>query len=119
MKLELFPDDIILEYNLRDRVDDKGYVYCEVKRGMYGLPQAGIIAQELLTTRLHKAGYTHSNVTPGFWRHAWRPISFTLVVDNFGVKYINKADAEHLIAVLKQDYECDTDWKLIGRLPTV
>ena len=111
MKLELFPDDIILEYNLRDKVDDKGYVYCEVKRGMYGLPQAGIIAQELLTTRLHKAGYTQSNVTPGFWRHAWRPISFTLVVDDFGVKYINKADAEHLIAVLKQDYECDTDWE--------
>ena len=50
MKLELFPDDIILEYNLRDKVDDKGYVYCEVKRGMYGLPQAGIIAQKLLTT---------------------------------------------------------------------
>ena len=111
MKLELFPDDIILEYNLRDKVDDKGYVYCEVKRGMYGLPQAGIIAQKLLTTRLHKAGYTQSNVTPGYWRHAWRPISFTLVVDDFGVKYINKADAEHLIAVLKQDYKCDTDWE--------
>jgi len=77
---------------------------------MYGLPQAGIIAQDLLTQRLNKAGYTQSKITPGFWRHKWRPISFTLVVDDFGVKYTNTADAEHLLATLKQDYECDADW---------
>ena len=57
MKLELFPQDIIDEYGLRDKVDADGYVFCEVRCGMYGLPQAGIIAQELLTKRLHKAGY--------------------------------------------------------------
>jgi hypothetical protein len=77
---------------------------------MYGLPQAGILAQELLTERQLQAGYTKSTITPGFWRHQWWPISFTLVVNNFGVKYINKADAKHLLAVLKNDYECDTDW---------
>ena len=49
MKLELFPQDIIKEYGLRDKVDADGNVFCEVRRGMYGLPQAGIIAQELLT----------------------------------------------------------------------
>jgi hypothetical protein len=38
-------------------VDADGYVFCEVRCGMYGLPQAGIIAQEPLTKRLHKAGY--------------------------------------------------------------
>jgi hypothetical protein len=31
------------------------------------------------------------------------------VVNNFGVKYINKADAKHLLAVLKKDYEFNTD----------
>jgi hypothetical protein len=30
--------------------------------------------------------------------------------DDLGVKYIYKADAEHLLAVLKQDYKCDSDW---------
>jgi len=50
MKLELFPEDII-------KVAD-GNVFCEVRRGMYGLLQAGIIAQNLLTKRLHKAGYS-------------------------------------------------------------
>ncbi len=49
MKLELFPPDIIEEYGLRDKVDADGNVFCEVRRGMYGLLQAGIIAQDLLT----------------------------------------------------------------------
>jgi hypothetical protein len=34
-----------------------------------------------------------------------------LVVDDFGVKYINKADVEHLMSVLKQDYKVETDWE--------
>jgi hypothetical protein len=110
MKMDLFPEDIIEEYGLRDKVDADGNVFCEVRRGMYGLPQAGIIAQDLLTKRLHKAGYSQSKVTPGYWRHSWRPISFSLVVDDFGVKYINKEDVEHLIGVLKQDYDIDMDW---------
>jgi hypothetical protein len=86
MKIDLFPQDIIDEYNLHDKVDQDGNVFCEVRRGMYGLPQAGIIAQELLEKRLIVAGYTQSKLTPGFWTHDWRPISFTLVVDDFGVK---------------------------------
>jgi len=57
MKLELFPPDIIEEYGLRDKVDTDGNVFCEVQCGMYGLPQAGIIAQDLLTKQLQKAGY--------------------------------------------------------------
>ncbi len=48
MKLELFPDDIIEEYNLHNKVDAKRDVHCEVQQGMYGLLQAGIIAHDLL-----------------------------------------------------------------------
>ncbi len=57
MKLKLFQQDIINKYALRDKVDADGNGFCKVRRGMYGLPQAGIIAQEPLTKRLHKAGY--------------------------------------------------------------
>jgi hypothetical protein len=57
MKLELFPPDIIDDYGLRDKVDADGNVFCEVQRGMYGLLQASIIAQNLLTKHIHKAGY--------------------------------------------------------------
>ena len=77
---------------------------------MYGLPQAGIIAQDCLTTRLHQAGYQQSKVTPGYWRHKWCPISSTLVVDDFGLKYINKTDVNHLISMLSQDYKIIMDW---------
>jgi hypothetical protein len=69
---------------------------------MYGLPQAGIIAQELLETHLLKARYTQSKITPRYWKHMWCPISFTLVVDNFGVKYSSKEHVHHLTQVLKQ-----------------
>ncbi len=57
---------------------------------MYGLPQAGIIAQRLLEEHLLKAGYPQSKVTPGYWKHNWQPISFTLVMDDFGIKYTTK-----------------------------
>ena len=111
MKIDVFPDDIIEEYNLRSMVDDRGFVHCEVKRGMYGLPQAGILAQQQLSKRLNKAGYFQSDTTPGFWKHEWRPISFALVVDDFGVKYVGKENADHLISVLQEDYIIDTDWE--------
>ena len=111
MKLELFPEDVIQEYDLRNKVDANGNVHCKVRRGMYGLPQAGIIAQELLEERLLKAGYSQSKITPGYWKHKWQPISFTLVVDDFGVKYIGKEHDLHLLQVLKQDYEIEEDWE--------
>ncbi len=104
MKLELFSQGIIDEYDLTSKVDHNGNVHCEVRQGMHGLPQAGIVAQELLKERLKKAGYTQSKFTPGYWKHEWRLISFMLVVDDFGVKYIGKEHVMHLIRVLKEHY---------------
>ncbi len=46
------PEDVIEHYKLRNIATPDGYVYCEIQQGMYGLPQAGIIAQELLAKRL-------------------------------------------------------------------
>ena len=69
LKLDNFPEDVILHYGLRDKVSSDGYVYLEVRKGMYGLPQAGILAQKLLEERLEKHGYKQSKHTPGFWKH--------------------------------------------------
>ncbi len=110
MKLELFPDDIIEEYNLRSKVDARGDIHCKVRQEMYGLPQAGIITQELLKKRLLKAGYKQSKVTPGYWTHVWWPISFALIINDFGVKYIGEDHVQHLINTLKKDYEIEEDW---------
>jgi len=65
MKIELFPQDIIDQYDLANKVDHNGNVHCEVRRGMYGLPQAEINAQELLEERLKAAGYSQSKITHG------------------------------------------------------
>jgi hypothetical protein len=39
-----------------------------------------------------------------------QPISFTLVVDDFSVKYVSKQHAEHLRNALLRTYELTTDW---------
>ena len=81
MKIDHF-SQVIDHYCLKDKVDDKGCLLVRVEKGMYGLPQAGIIAQQLLEKRLEAEGYHQSATTPGYWKHEWRPISFSLVVDD-------------------------------------
>jgi len=60
---------------------------------MYGFPQAGLLANELLEKRFNEHGYHQSKLVPGLWKHEWRLIQFTLVVDDFGVKYVGKEHA--------------------------
>ena len=117
IRIDDVPEEIIVEYQLRDKVSPDGHVYIEIQKGMYGLPQAGILAQELLEQRLNKHGYSQNKAVPGLWTHESRPISFTLVVDDFGVKYVGKENAMHLIRILKEHYEISEDWsgrKYIG-----
>ena len=56
LRLTDIPDEVIREYRLHEtgKVTSDGYIYVEVRKGMYGLPQAGILAQELLEKRLNK-----------------------------------------------------------------
>jgi hypothetical protein len=77
---------------------------------MYGLPQSGLLANKLLQKCLNKHGYRQSKLVPGFWKHDTRPIQFTLVVDNFGVKYVGKEHAQHLKNTLEQHYKLTCDW---------
>jgi hypothetical protein len=110
LKLSDIPDEIITEYKLRALADRHDNVYVAVVKGMYGLPQAGLLANELLEKRLNKAGYFQSKYVPGLWSHKWRPIQFTLVVDDFGVKYVGEEHAQHLKATLEEHYKVTTDW---------
>ncbi len=57
MKLKDLPAEFVELYNLTDKVNSNGYIHIQIQKGMYGLPQAGIIAQELLKKRLNKHGY--------------------------------------------------------------
>ena len=110
MHISLIPQEIIDEYGLADLVDANGFVYVQVEKGMYGLAQSGILANKLLEERLTAHGYYQSKLTPGLWRHRWRQISFALVVDDFGIKYVRQEDVDHLIAALRENYEIKIDW---------
>ena len=52
LKLADIPDDVIEEYQLANKATKDGFVFVEIRKGMYGLPQAGLLAQELLEERL-------------------------------------------------------------------
>jgi hypothetical protein len=66
MKLKDIPEEIIEEYKLCELMSDDNYIYVEVNKGMYSLPQVGILAQQLLKQRLNKHGYRQSAIIPGF-----------------------------------------------------
>ena len=102
LRLSDIPAEVIKEYNLTEKVTNDGSVYIGVRRGMYRLSQTGLLAQEQLIESLGEYGYYQSKVVPGLWHHTTRPITFTLVVDNFGVKYTSEEYAQHLMSVIKQ-----------------
>jgi hypothetical protein len=77
---------------------------------MYRLKQAGLLANQLLQTRLAPFGYYPARHTPGLWLHKMRPISFSLILDDFAVKYVGKQHADHLRNALLKTYELTTDW---------
>jgi hypothetical protein len=78
-----------------------GKVYIEIQKGMYGLPQAGILTNELLQRNLANNGYRPTQHTHGLWKQDSRSTSFSLVVDDFGVKYVDREHAEHLMEYIK------------------
>jgi hypothetical protein len=92
------------------QVDADGYVYLEIRRGMYGLKEAAIIAFNQLVTKLAPAGYKPAPFTPGLWRHHTKRTTFVLCVDDFGVKCFSQPHAQHLIDAIKAHYELTIDW---------
>ena len=89
------------------------YVYVKIAKGMYELPvaQTGVLANKLLEQRFSKYGFSPTKHTHGLWQHDTRPIQFTLVVDDFGIDYTNKSDAQYLFDALDHHYEeVSKDW---------
>jgi hypothetical protein len=109
LAIDLFPTHIIQQYDLLKHVWN-GYIYVEIRKAIYGLPQASILSNLLLRKRLAPAGYYKVAHTPGLWRHVTRPVQFSLVADDFGVKYVGRQHAQHLIDTLKKNYKLSEDW---------
>ena len=69
---------------------------------MYGLPQAGKIANDKLKLHLSKFGYKPAPKIPDLWLHQNRPLQFSLVLDDFGIKYERQEDITHLLDAIKK-----------------
>ena len=107
----LFSQEFIDNNNI-SHLFHNGRIMIESRKGMYGLPQAGRLAYIQLSDNLQKYGYVRAGLTSGLFKHhTTRKTIFSLVVvDDFGVKYSNLNDANHLISSLQQHYPITIDW---------
>lgn len=111
IKRSVIPEDIITRYSLQDpKYWIHDYIWVEVTQGMYGLPQAAILAQEQLYRHLSANGYDILNLTSGLVANKARTLFFTLVVDDFLIKYTNMDDVKHLQSVLEKLYVMKYDF---------
>ena len=71
MELADIPQEIIDEYKLHNKATLDRSIHIEANKGLYGLPQAGLLVNELLEKRLNENGYRQSKLVPGLWKHDW------------------------------------------------
>jgi hypothetical protein len=89
MSLPRLPEEIVDKYNL-SALAVEGWIHIEIRKGMNGLKQAGLFSNQLLQTRLAPFGYYPARHIPGLWLYRTRTIAFSIIVDDFYVKYSGK-----------------------------
>jgi hypothetical protein len=102
-------DTIRAEYDLTTYADENGVTHFAILQGMYGLPQAGLLAQKRLVKHLAEHDYHQSEIIPCLFRHAHNDVTFCLVVDDFGVKYKAISGRDHLLDTLRLLYKITVD----------
>ena len=63
------PEDIRKKYNLQHKLTSDNCIYIRIKKGMYGLKQAAILAYNQLKQKLLPHGYSPVIGTVGLWQH--------------------------------------------------
>ena len=76
---------------------------------IYGLKKAGKLSQDRLIGHLAEHGYKQCRFTPCLFIHESNGAAFTLVVDDFLVKFQQQEAADHLIETLRKLYEITID----------
>ena len=77
---------------------------------MYGLKQSAVIEYNNLVQQLSPHGYHPSPHTTVIWKHQTKRTKLCLCLDDFGIKYYSKDDADHLLDALQNFYEITVDW---------
>ena len=111
MPLAIIPTALRMELGMHS-LPEHTRILWEVHKALYGMPQAGRLAQQDLIRILKTGGYHMSPTTPCLFTHDTRKIKFLVWVDDFFVTYKrgDKTDVEHLMSVLSQMYEFKIDW---------
>ena len=104
-----FSTDIIDQYQIDGLIAAYGYVYIKIIKGMYGLKQVSIISYNELLSHMEPHGYYSVPFKTGLWVHNTR--KKCLCVNDFGVKYLTKDDANHLLDYLKNHYAISIVWE--------
>ena len=85
------------------------FVYIEIQKDLFGLKQSGTLSNKNLFKVLDKEGYYRLEHTSILWPYKSRYISFTLVVDDFEVTYINGEDILHLQLIIEKSHPTTLD----------
>jgi len=105
----LFSHSVLSHLNLlpfiKSPPESKPFLLFRIDKTMYGLKEAGKLSQLRLISHLAAHGFFETT-TPCLFRHVSRPITFVLVVDDFGVKYHHQDDFAYLVSILSLAYHC-------------
>ena len=92
-------DDILTKYNLHAFIHLNAILF-QVDKCMYGLPQAAYLSNRHLIKHLAIHGYLEDPNVPCLFTNASIGIQFTLIVDDFGVKYNSTTGLDHISSPL-------------------
>ena len=92
---KIIPQEVLDEYNII--FDGCDFTHVEIRRGMYGPKEGGVIALDQLDRKLKRFGYKPMPYTPELWRHTSRKTTFTICLNNFSIQYFSRDDSDHLI----------------------
>jgi len=109
IQCKFISDAILDKYSLLPFLSNNSVLF-RVDKGMYGLPQAGLLAKQELQEHLALGGYHQSSTVPCLFIHESNGVMFSLVVDDFGVTYTDRAGAEHLHHHLSLRYPLRANW---------
>ena len=104
-----FPQDIKINYRLQELIHND-YIYVKIKKGMYGLKQAAVLAYENLIKNLAPFEYRPIPNIDSYWEHRQYPTKFCLCVNDFGIKFFDTREINHLITALQTNYKISTDF---------
>ena len=106
-----FPPDIKELYHIYGIISEYGYVYIQIIKDVYEFIRKSFIYYNQLISHMDPHSYYFVPFTTGLWDNKTRRKTFCLCVDDFGVKYLNRYDADYLLEYLKKNLEISIDWE--------